>query len=104
MFAQLQPHEGLFEGIKLTFKNKAFWIFMIPMLCIYLVTTIVGTGLLYYIEFVLAGQPSVFFILTFLIGIVLGLFLTIIAIPKWHPKKAAFINLIIILFPVKVEA
>ncbi len=96
MFAQLQPHEGLFEGIKLTFKNKPFWILMIPMLCIYLVTTIVGTGLLYYIEFVLAGQPVIFFILSFLIGIVIGMILTILVIPKWHPKKAAFVNLIII--------
>jgi len=96
MFAQMQPHEGLFEGIKLTFKNKPFWILMIPMLCIYLVTTIVGTGLLYYIEFVLAGQPSIFFILAFLIGIVLGMILTLLVIPKWHPKKTAFINLIII--------
>jgi len=96
MFAQMQPHEGLFEGIKLTFKNKPFWIFMIPMLCIYLVTTIVGTGLLYYIEFVLAGQPIVFFILSFLIGIFIGMILTILIIPRWHPKKSSFINLIIV--------
>jgi len=96
MFAQMQPHEGLFEGIKLTFKNKPFWILMIPMLCIYLVITIVSTGFLYYIEFVLAGQPVIFFILSFLIGIVVGMILTILVIPKWHPKKTAFINLIII--------
>lgn len=96
MFAQMQPHEGFFEGIKLTFKNKAFWILMIPMLCIYLVITIVGTGLLYYIEFVLAGQSVIFFIFSFLIGIVIGMILTIMVIPKWHPKKTAFINLIMI--------
>ena len=96
MFAQMQEHESLMQGIKLTFKNKPFWILMIPMLCIYLVTTIVGTGLLYYIEFVLAGQSSFFFILSFLIGIVVGMFLTILIISIWHPKKTAFINLIII--------
>jgi GPH family glycoside/pentoside/hexuronide:cation symporter len=96
MFAQMQEHESLIQGIKLTFKNKPFWILMIPMLCIYLVTTIVGTGLLYYIEFVLAGQSSIFFILSFLIGIFVGMILTIIVIPRWHPKKTAFINLIII--------
>ncbi|MHA1257471.1 MAG: MFS transporter [Promethearchaeota archaeon] len=96
MFAQMQPHEGLFEGIKLTFKNKPFWILMIPMFCIYLVTTIVGTGLLYYIEFVLVGQSVIYFILSFLIGIVIGMILTIIVIPIWHPKKTAFVNLIIV--------
>jgi GPH family glycoside/pentoside/hexuronide:cation symporter len=96
MFAQMQPHEGLFEGIKLTFKNKPFWILMIPMFCIYLVTTIVGTGLLYYIEFVLVGQSVIYFILSFLIGIVIGMILTILVIPQWHPKKTAFVNLIII--------
>ena len=96
MFAQMQPREGLVEGIKLTFKNKPFWILMIPMFCIYLVTTIVGTGLLYYIEFVLVGQSVIYFILSFLIGIVIGMILTIIVIPIWHPKKTAFINLIII--------
>ncbi len=96
MFAQMQDHESLVKGIKLTFKNKPFWILMIPMFCIYLVTTIVGTGFLYYIEFVLAGQPSIFFILSFLIGIVIGMILTILVIPIWHPKKTAFINLIII--------
>jgi len=96
MFAQMQPHEGLFEGLKLTFKNKPFWILMIPMLCIYLVTPIISTGFLYYIEFVVAGQTIIFFILSFIIGIVVGMILTIIIIPKWHPKKTAFINLVII--------
>ena len=96
MFAQMQPHEGLFEGIKLTFKNKPFWILMMTMVCIYLATTITFTGFLYYIEFVLAGQPSIFFILSLLIGIIVGIILTILLIPAWHPKKTAFINLVII--------
>ena len=96
MFAQLQPHEGLIEGLKLTFKNKPFWILMISMFCIYLVTPIISTGFLYYIEFVVAGQTIIFFILSFIIGIVIGLILTIFMIPKWHPKKTAFINLVIV--------
>ena len=96
MFAQMQPHEGFFEGLKLTFKNKAFWILMIPMLCIYLVTPIISTGFLYYIEFVVVGQAIIYFILSLIIGIVIGMVLTIFIIPKWHPKKTAFINLILI--------
>jgi GPH family glycoside/pentoside/hexuronide:cation symporter len=56
----------------------------------------VGTGLLYYIEFVLAGQSIIFFILSFLIGIFIGMILTILVIPRWHPKKSSFINLIIV--------
>ena len=92
----MQPHEGFFEGLKLTFKNKAFWILMIPMLCIYLVTPIISTGFLYYIEFVVAGQAIIYFILSLIIGIVIGMVLTIFIIPKWHPKKTAFINLILI--------
>ena len=96
MFAQLQPHEGLIEGLKLTFKNKPFWILMIPMFCIYLVTPIISTGFLYYIEFVVAGQTILFFILSFIIGVVIGMILTIFMIPKWHPKKTAFINLVIV--------
>jgi GPH family glycoside/pentoside/hexuronide:cation symporter len=96
MFAQLQPHEGLIEGLKLTFKNKPFWLFMIPMFCIYLVTPIIATGFLYYIEFVVAGQAIIFFIFSFIIGIVIGMILTIFMIPKWHPKKTLFINLVIV--------
>ncbi len=95
MFAQMQPHEGLFEGLKLTFKNKPFWILGIPLLCIYLVLPIISTGFLYYIEFVVAGQNILFFMLSFIIGIVVGMILTIIIIPKLHPKKTSFINLII---------
>lgn len=96
MFAQMQPHEGFFEGLKLTFKNKPFWILMIPMFCIYLVTPIISTGFLYYIEFVVAGQNIVYFILSFIIGIIVGMFLTIVLIPRLHPKNTAFINLVII--------
>ena len=96
MFAQMQPHEGLIEGLKLTFKNKPFWILMIPMFCIYLVTPIISTGFLYYIEFVVVGQVIIFFIFSLIIGIIIGMVLTILVIPKWHPKKTAFINLIFI--------
>jgi len=96
MFAQMQPHEGLIEGLKLTFKNKPFWILMIPMFCIYLVTPIISTGFLYYIEFVVAGQVIIFFIFSLIIGIIIGMVLTILVIPKWHPKKTAFMNLILI--------
>ena len=96
MFAQMQPHEGLIEGLKLTFKNKPFWILMIPMFCIYLVTPIISTGFLYYIEFVVVGQVIIFFIFSLIIGIIIGMVLTILVIPKWHPKKTAFMNLILI--------
>ena len=96
MFAQMQPHEGLIEGLKLTFKNKPFWILMIPMFCIYLVTPIISTGFLYYIEFVVVGQVIIFFIFSLIIGIIIGMVLTILVIPKWHPKKTAFLNLVLI--------
>ncbi len=93
MFAQMQPHEGLIEGLKLTFKNKPFWILMVPMFCIYLVTPIISTGFLYYIEFVVVGQVIIFFIFSLIIGIIIGMVLTILLIPKWHPKKTSFLNL-----------
>jgi GPH family glycoside/pentoside/hexuronide:cation symporter len=96
MFAQMQPHEGFFEGLKLTLKNKPFWILAIPLFCIYLVLPIFSTGFLYYIEFVVADQVILFFIISFLTGIVLGMVFTILVMPKWHPKKTSFINLVIV--------
>ncbi|GAG93567.1 unnamed protein product, partial [marine sediment metagenome] len=49
MFAQLQEHEGFIEGLRLTLKNKPFWIFMIPAFLIGIVMPIFATGILYYI-------------------------------------------------------
>lgn len=94
MFAQLQPKEGFIEGLKLTLKNKPFWIFMIPSFCIYLVYPLIQTALLYYLDYVVAGQNILFFILMFIIGIIVGIVLNVKKIGSWRPKKTMIINLI----------
>ncbi|MHA1196335.1 MAG: MFS transporter [Promethearchaeota archaeon] len=93
MFAQLQPHEGFIEGLKLTLKNKPFWIFMIPAFIIATVLPIFSTGLLYYIDYVISGQSPLSLVLFFLSGIIAGMLINIKKIEKWQPKKTMIINL-----------
>ncbi|NHJ19293.1 MAG: hypothetical protein EAX91_00010 [Candidatus Lokiarchaeota archaeon] len=92
MFAQLQEHEGFIKGLKLTFKNKPFWIIMIPAFLIATLYPIFFTGILYYIDYVIPGQSPVYVLLSTIIGIIVGLVLTMKKIPKWQPKKAMILN------------
>ncbi|MHA1472679.1 MAG: MFS transporter [Promethearchaeota archaeon] len=96
MFAQLQEHEGFIEGLRLTLKNKPFWIFMIPAFLIGIIMPMFSTGILYYIDYNIAGQTPIYILLGLLIGIVLGLVLNLKKITKWQPKKTMTINTILI--------
>ncbi len=96
MFAQLQEHEGFIEGLRLTLKNKPFWIFMIPAFLIGIVLPIFATGILYYIDYSISGQTPIFVLLAILIGIVLGMVLNLKKIAIWQPKKTMIINALII--------
>ncbi|MHA1149068.1 MAG: MFS transporter [Promethearchaeota archaeon] len=87
LFAQMQEHEGFIEGLKLTLKNKPFWLFMVPAFCITLVTPVISTGILYYIDYVIVGQPLEFIIILLIIGIVVGMTLNLTKIGKWGAKK-----------------
>lgn len=97
MFAQLQPHEKFIEGLKLTLKNKPFWIYMIPAFFIYLVYPIFQTGFLYYVEYILVDEVIFIFILALIFGIIIGLVLSLRNIATWRPKKTMMINLSIII-------
>jgi GPH family glycoside/pentoside/hexuronide:cation symporter len=92
MFAQLQEHEGFIEGLKLTLKNKPFWILMVPAFLIATLYPIFFTGILYYIDYIISGQSPVYILLSIIIGIILGLILTMKKIAKWQPKKTMIIN------------
>jgi len=96
MFAQLQEHEGFIEGLRLTLKNKPFWIFMIPAFLIGIVMPIFSTGILYYIDYIISGQTPIFVLLAILIGIVLGMVLNLKKIAIWQPKKTMIINSLLI--------
>jgi len=96
LFAQLQPHEGFIEGLKLTLKNKPFWILMIPTFIIAMVLPIFSTGLLYYLDYIIVGQSPLLIVIGLLIGIIFGMILNLKMIPKWQPKKTMIINLICI--------
>lgn len=93
LFAQLQPHEGFIEGLKLTLKNKPFWILMIPSFIIAMVYPIFSTGLLYYLDYIIVGQSPLLIVIGLLIGIIIGMILNLKMIPKWQPKKTMIINL-----------
>jgi len=96
MFAQLQEHEGFLEGLRLTLKNKPFWIFMIPAFLIGIIMPMFSTGILYYIDYNIAGQTPIYILLGLLIGIVLGLVLNLKKIAIWQPKKTMIINAFLI--------
>ena len=96
LFAQLQEHEGFIEGLRLTLKNKPFWIFMIPSFLIGIVMPIFATGILYYIDYSISGQTPIFVLLAILIGIILGMVLNLKKIAIWQPKKTMIINALLI--------
>ncbi len=91
LFAQMQPHEPFIEGLKLTLKNKPFWIFMIPSFCIMLVYPTLQTGLLFYIDYVVVGQDIILFVLALIIGIAFGMGFNLKKIATWGSKKTAII-------------
>ncbi|MGQ4875944.1 MAG: MFS transporter [Promethearchaeia archaeon] len=97
MFAQLQPHEGFIEGLKLTLKNKPFWIFMIPGFCIALIMPVISTGILYYVDYVIPGQNLEFFILTLISGVIIGMVINVMKIEKLGPKKTIIIAFLILM-------
>ena len=88
-FAQIQEKEKFFEGLKLTFSNKPFVIFEISNFSITLLTTTMGTGMLYYIKYVLQVDVAEMFVditmrwdiriglILLLIMAILGAFLTL---------------------------
>jgi GPH family glycoside/pentoside/hexuronide:cation symporter len=92
LFAQLQEHEGFIEGLKLTFKNKPFWILMIPAFLFGILYPIISTGLLYYIDYIISGQSPIYMLLALIIGIILGMVINMKKIAKWQPKKTMIIN------------
>lgn len=96
MFAQMQPHEPFIDGLRLTLKNKPFWILMIPSFCITLIYPTLQTGLLYYIDYVVVGQDLILFGLALIIGIVFGLGFNLKKIATWGSKKTMIICLSLI--------
>ena len=92
MFAQLQEHEPFLEGLKLTLKNKPFWIYMLPSFCISLVFPVLATGILYYIDYVIAGHDITSFLIGLGSGVLLGLICNLYLIDKIKAKKTIIIN------------
>ncbi|MBY9015949.1 MAG: MFS transporter [Candidatus Lokiarchaeota archaeon] len=95
MFAQLQEHEGFIEGLRLTLKNKPFWILMIPAFLLGIIFPIFSTGILYYISYNIAGQTPIFVLLAIILGIVLGMVLNLKKITTWQPRKTMIINMLL---------
>lgn len=96
LFAQMQPKEGFIEGIKTTFKNKPFWIMMVAAFLTTLIFPIFSSGILFYIDYVVEGQNLIPFIITFAIGIILGLFASQKIMKIWYSRISAIINFSII--------
>lgn len=93
MFAQLQEHEPFIEGLRLTLKNKPFWIFMIPAFCIALLLPILQLGILYYIDYIVQGRDFSIALIGIAGGAVLGLYITMTKVEKWGPKNVMIISL-----------
>ena len=92
LFAQLQEHERFIEGLKLTLKNKPFWILMIPAFLFGILYPIISTGLLYYIDYIIPRQSPIYILLALIIGIILGMGINMKKITKWQPKKTMIMN------------
>jgi len=96
MFAQLQPHEPFIEGLRLTLKNKALWIFMVPAFFIAIAFPIFQTGLLYYIDYIISGLDLILFVLALIIGIIVGMAINVVRVATLGPKRIMIINLAVI--------
>ncbi len=92
LFAQLQEHEGFIVGLKLTLKNKPFWLLMIPAFLLGIIYPIILTGLLYYIDYIISGQSPIYMLLALIIGIILGMIINMKKIAKWQPKKTMIMD------------
>ncbi|MHA1847173.1 MAG: MFS transporter [Promethearchaeota archaeon] len=92
MFAQMQEREGFIEGLKSTLKNKPFWIIMVGAFCISLIIPLVQTGILYYIDYVIAGQNIMVFLVTFVLMLVIGLPFNLKLLERWQVKKTAMLT------------
>jgi GPH family glycoside/pentoside/hexuronide:cation symporter len=52
-FAKMQEHEPFWEGLKKTFKNKPFLIYEVASFSNQMLMTIIATGILYYLDYVI---------------------------------------------------
>jgi GPH family glycoside/pentoside/hexuronide:cation symporter len=95
MFAQLQPHEGFIEGLRLTLKNKPFWLLMIPAFMIAMILPIFSTGLLYYVDYIIFNQSPLPIIIALPAGVIFGMIFSLYKIQSLQPKKTMIINLAI---------
>ncbi len=96
MFAQCQPYEPFLEGLKLTLKNRAFWIYMLPAFCVAIVLPILELGILYYIDYIIIGQDYILMLLFILAGVIVGFAITLLRIEAWGAKRMTIINLSLI--------
>ena len=89
MFAQMQPQEGFWEGIKLTFKNKPFWWFEISSFSFSFIFPIISTGILYYIDYVIeiTNVAGYAFLGALFFGIIFGLLFGVWIVKKLKPKR-----------------
>ncbi|MHA1343593.1 MAG: MFS transporter, partial [Promethearchaeota archaeon] len=85
--------EPFWEGLKLTLKNKAFWIYMVPAFCIALILPVLQTGILYYIDYIIEDQDASFLLIALLLGVVLGFGINLLKIESFGPKRIMMINL-----------
>ncbi|MHA1688704.1 MAG: MFS transporter [Promethearchaeota archaeon] len=96
IFAQLQPHEPFIEGLRLTLKNKSFWIYAIPAFLITLVYPVFSTGLLYYVDYVVIGQDIMVFLIIFLLSVIGGSLFFPRKIMTWGGKRLMMYSLLMI--------
>ncbi len=92
LFSQLQSHESFLEGLKLTLKNKAFWLLMPSAFVSSIILPLLATGISYYLEYVIPGQPMEFPLAGLGLGVLVGLVLNLYLINKIKPKKTAIID------------
>ncbi|MBD3254199.1 MAG: MFS transporter [Candidatus Lokiarchaeota archaeon] len=96
-FAVMDEPMGFVEGVKTTFKNKAFVLYLIPYFCFFFAQQILSTAVFYYIDFVL--QVGEFLAL---LPILMFFVMNIIFLPVWNKivvkiglKKAFMSSLIL---------
>lgn len=98
-FAQLQETESVFKGFRELIKNKAFFYFEIANFALTLLTTIIQTGILYYIDYVVQldidavmANPDpnyIFMVVSLLTFLVVGMFFVLKKIDVYGPRKIA---------------
>ncbi len=103
-FALLQEKESFIASIKTTLKNKPFFIFMIVSFSMTLFMTVLITGILYYIDYIIgnqaylnAGQDLNLVLIASLagpaaFGFIAGAIFNLKRVNVWGPKKMLIIN------------